>query len=134
MGKESKLNITKKNQSILKKLIQHKLNLSTNKFPEYINQTFEMFCNHKSELIFNLHYINEFFSPISDVIMHPILNNKELKEKKNSKLSNVFKQNIFKLFGMVSRIEMESTDKQGKLQYPMNKKALLESIKPLQMK
>eukprot|EP01084_Bolivina_argentea_P254896 428631_1 len=88
-----------------------------------------MFCNHKSELIFNLHYIAEFFPSISDVIIHPIVNNKQ---KSSSKLSNVFKQNIFQLFNMVSRIEMYSTDKQGKVQYPMNKKSLLELIKPLQ--
>ena len=61
---------------VLNHLIKYKLNLSQmeqNTLPQYIYDSFVFDITRHTELIFNLHYIHQYFQELCGLIMHPLI-------------------------------------------------------------
>ena len=70
MNRNNKPEIESKDLVILDKLIKHKLFIGNfiNKYPKYINTTFDAFANHKTQIVLNLHFLDVFFSKMVSLI------------------------------------------------------------------
>ena len=99
---------------ILEKLIGHKLKWQKNTFPEYINKTFDAFCNPKREITFNLHSLNTYFRELKDMIL--------------GFNSNLFKDLVFKLFKNLRRVVILSTNLRPYITYEFNLSALFRLL------
>ena len=117
----------------LKTIIGHKLDREyDNKFRECVNEMFEMFRENKTRLDFNLDQIFHHFNKISHLLFWPIYsetskNYEELNEDGDS--VNFFKDDVFRLFPNITEINVYTSDKEGKIQYPMDVGGLLFEIK-----
>eukprot|EP01083_Nonionella_stella_P185725 677925_1 len=88
--------ITDEECLVLNDLIKHKLNMDgfVNKYNQYINDTFDAFTNHKTQIALNYHFIEVDFYALKKFILSS---------------NNLFKPIVFKLFRNVKHIIIHST-------------------------
>eukprot|EP01084_Bolivina_argentea_P054606 100136_1 len=79
-----------------------------NKFPEYVLDTFHLFCLKKTQIILNLSFMDLYFGSIRELIMHGIERD-DLNWKNNKSDINLFKSNMLMLFNNVQEIIIYST-------------------------
>eukprot|EP01084_Bolivina_argentea_P102974 184476_1 len=142
----NKSDITNEDYLILTNLIKHALCINgfKNKYPTYINDTFEQFVNRKKQINFNLSDVDSVYSKLQDLIMYHISCDQPklqqlsdlnvcLNENNNLHVNNLFRSILFKLFKNVTDITIHSTkwifQKGQQEEYIINILALLNLIK-----
>eukprot|EP01084_Bolivina_argentea_P306433 529518_1 len=95
--------------TVINDLIQHKLEINgfTNTFPKYINEVFEAFTSHQTQIVINLYQIHNHFGQLKQLIL---------------------RNNMFKLFRNVTHIIIYTTKHDGTEPYELNISEMLLSI------
>eukprot|EP01084_Bolivina_argentea_P092209 165917_1 len=88
--------ITDDDYLILSNLAQHKFSITFNKYPQYVNNTFQSYTNNKTQIVINLDYIEYFFNKLQDLILYDV-QSKAVNKGGDSKC-NLLKPTVFKLF------------------------------------
>eukprot|EP01084_Bolivina_argentea_P195247 335003_1 len=120
--------ITKRDYTILNNLMKQKLcEKEYNKYPKYINDTFQAFTQYKTQIVLNMHYMYLWFDKLRELIMYKIT---AQPTKESNDKCNLFKDVLFRLFKNVNHIIIHTSRNPltGYKEYPFNILSLLSLI------
>eukprot|EP01084_Bolivina_argentea_P159067 277051_1 len=119
--------VAKSDVTAIQAFIDHYLKIKTNNFGDYINKTFHLFCNQKTQIILNLYQMDKLIKckTFVGLIMHSV---KPQKQFYNNN-TNIFKSLLFSLFPNGKEIVIYATDSyNGGNIYAFNIEYLLNNI------
>ena len=103
MSNDTDKEINKLDWLILERLIKHELSVKTNKFDQYVNKTFALFCKDKRQIVLNLHQIELHFEKFRYLVF--------------MEHSNLFTDVLFKLFKNLNAITIITTNRIPYVEY-----------------
>eukprot|EP01084_Bolivina_argentea_P007035 13251_1 len=135
ISEQNKPHLSETYHSFITKLIKQKIKIDgyQNDCHEYINNSFEAFANHKTEIVMNLMDIKKTFGAMQSIIMNDIIaKNHDIVNITNEINSdNLFKPVIFKLFPNITKLVLFTAGIGFRMQYysyPINLLSLLSLI------